>query len=131
MQKRWRGKNVDLDQLSDCVEDFFKSRISLPRKTGTSDERTISWLPRHAGARLKEPVTAKITGKPDDFTIDLKASELTRNSIRIGVLTKPFGGGYFLLKAVKLKEELERLENEFWIFIEEKIDQLADSAQHS
>jgi hypothetical protein len=47
------------------------------------------------------------------------------------MLTKPFGGGYLLLKAVKLKEELERLENEFWIFIEEKIDQLADSAQHS
>jgi hypothetical protein len=131
MPRRWRGKNVDLDQLSDCVEDFFKSRTPLPKKTGTADERTISWLPRHAGARLKEPVTAKITGDPDDFTIDLTASELTKNSIRIGVLTKPFGGGYFLLKAVKLKEELDRLENEFWIFIEGKIDQLAGSAQSS
>jgi hypothetical protein len=130
MQKRWRGKNVDLDRLSDCVEDFFRSRSLLPTKTGTA-ERTISWFPGHTGARLKEPVTVRITGAPCDFTIDLKASEITAGSIRIGMLTKPFGGGYLLLKAVKLKEELERLENEFWIFIEEKIDQLADSAQHS
>ena len=131
MQKRWRGKNVNLDQLSDCVEDFFRDRSLSPRRTETEDEHTVSWLPGHTGARLKEPVTAKITGKPDDFTIDLKASELTKNSIRIGVLTKPFGGGYLLLKALKLKEELERLENEFWIFVEEKIDQLAGFAQHS
>lgn len=122
---------MDLDQLSDSVEDFFKSRSLLPRRAETSGERTISWFPSYRGARLKEPVTAKITGNPDDFTIDLTASELTKNSIRIGMLTKPFGGGYFLLKAVELKEELERLENEFWIFIEEKTDQLAGSAQRS
>ncbi len=129
MQKRWRGKNVDLDQLGDCVEDFFRSRSPSPTKAVTASEYTILWLPRHAGAQLKEPVTAKITGKPDDFTIDLKASELTTSSIRIGMLTKPFGGGYFLLKTVKLREELERLENEFWIFVEEKIDHLTGSAK--
>lgn len=131
MQKRWRGKNVDLDQLSDSIEDFFKSRSLLPRKAETDEERTISWSPGYRGARLKQPVTARITGKPDDFTIDLKASELTKGLIRIGMLTKPFGGGYFLLKAVTLEEELERLENEFWIFMEEKIDHLSGSAQYS
>lgn len=131
MQKRWRGKNVDLDQLSNSVEDFFRSRSLLPRRAETAGERTISWFPGYRGARLKKPVTARIFGKPDDFTIDLKASELTADSIRAGVLTRAFGGGYFLLKAVKLKEDLERLENEFWIFIEERIDQLAGSAQHS
>jgi hypothetical protein len=130
MQRRWRGKNVDLDQLSDCVEDFFTGRSLLPTRTQTAEERTISWFPGHTGARLKEPVAVGITGKPADFTVDLKASELTAGSIRIGMLTKPFGGGHLLLKAVKLKEELERLENEFWIFVEEKIDQLAGSAQH-
>jgi hypothetical protein len=129
MRKRWIGKNVNLDELSGSIEDFFKSRSPLPRKTATADERTISWLPRLAGSRLREPVTAKITGNPDDFTIDLKASELTKDSIRMGVLTQPFGGGYFLLKAVKLKEELEQLEKDFWIFVEGKIDQLAGSAQ--
>lgn len=131
MQKRWRGKNVNLDQLSDSIEDFFKSRSLVPRKAETAGERTISWFPGYRGARLKEPVTVRITGKTDDFTIDLKASELTADSIRAGVLTRPFGGGYFLLNAVKLKEDLERLENEFWIFIEEKIDQLTGSGRQS
>jgi hypothetical protein len=130
MQKRWRGKNVDLDQLSVCVEDFFKSRNLLPRRTETAEQRTILWYPRYRGARLKKPVTARITGTPDDFTIDLKASELIKSSIRAGLLTKSFVGGQFLLEAVKLKEELENLENEFWISIEEKIDQLTGSAQH-
>jgi hypothetical protein len=131
MQKRWRGKNVDLDQLSDYVEDFFKSRNLLPRRAETPGEHTISWFLRYRGARLKEPITAKIIGKPDDFTVDLKASELTKGSIRAGLLTQSFGGGYMLLKAVKLKDELQRLESEFWIFVEEKIDYLTGSAKQS
>jgi len=128
MQRRWTGHNVNLDSLSDFVEDFFKSRSLSPRRTETAEERTILWFPGRMGVRMKEPVSVRIVGKPDDFIIDLEASELMNRSIHAGMLTKPFGGGYFLLRAVKLKEELERLEKEFWIFVEEKIAQLARSA---
>jgi hypothetical protein len=128
MQRRWTDQNVDLDSLSDSIEDFFKSKNYLPTKTGTTRERIISWLPGRTGMHIKKPICVRITGEPDDFTVDLEASELMSSSIRTGVLTKPFGGGYFLLKALKLKEWLERLENEFWIYVEERVAQLARSA---
>jgi hypothetical protein len=47
------------------------------------------------------------------------------------MLTKSLGGGYFLLKGLKLQEELEKLEREFWIYVEDKVAQLAGSAQRA
>ncbi len=128
MQRRWTGKNVDLELLSDSVEDFFKSRSFLTKRTVSPEERIILWQSKRA-AKAEKPLSAKIMGNPDDFTVELKASELTDRSIRLGMLTKPIGGGYFLLKSLKLREALEKLEKEFWIYMEEKIAQLAGSSQ--
>ncbi len=130
MQRRWTGKNVDLDLLSDCVEDFFKNRSLATRRTKSAGERTILWQPERT-ARMQEPMSVKVVGDSDDFTIELKASELTNRSVRLGMLTKPIGGGYFLLKSLKLREALEKLEKEFWIYIEDKVAQLAGSAQEA
>jgi hypothetical protein len=77
---------------------------------------------------LEEPISVRISGDPSDFTVDLKASELTARPIRTGLLTKSLGGGYFLLKTLKLQEELEKLEKEFWIYVEDKVAELTGSA---
>lgn len=128
MQRRWTEKNVDLDLLSDSLEDFFNSRSFVTKKTQKLGERIILWQSERA-AKADKPISARIIGNPDDFTVELKASELTDRSIRLGMLTKPIGGGYFLLKSLKLREALEKLEKEFWIYMEEKIAQLAGSSQ--
>jgi hypothetical protein len=73
----------------------------------------------------------RIAGHPDDFIVDLRASELVTRQVRIGILTKPIGGGHYLLRSLRLQEELEKLEKEFWIFVEDKVAQLAHSAQRS
>ena len=128
MQRRWTGKNVNLDLLSDSVEDFFKSRSFVTKRTESAEERVILWQSKRA-AKAEKPISAKIMGKPDDFTVELKASELADRSVRFGMLTKTIGGGYFLLKSLKLREALEKLEKEFWIHVEEKVAQLTGSAQ--
>jgi hypothetical protein len=53
------------------------------------------------------------------------ASEATRSSIRLGLLTSALGGGYFTLQGNRLRETLEKLENEFWVYIEDKVALLA------
>ena len=130
MQRRWTGKNVDLDLLSDCVEDFFKSRSFVTKRTESQGEHTILWQSERT-ARTQEAMSVKVVGYSDDFTIELKASELTNRSVRLGMLTKPIGGGYFLLKSLKLREALERIEKEFWIYMEDKVAELAGSAREA
>jgi len=127
MQRRWTGKSVDLDSLCECVDDFFTNRKFLTEKSESSGGRTLLLHSRHATRKLGESISLRITGNPDDFIVDLKASELAAHTVRAGLLTKSLGGGYFLLRGLKLQEELEKMEKEFWIFVEDKVAQLARS----
>ena len=128
MQRRWTGQNVDLNLLSNGIEDFLKSRGFMTKKSESTGERKILLRPERSRIKLEEPISVRIAGDPGDFVIDLRASELTTRPIRMGMLTKSLGGGYFLLKSLELREELEKLEKEFWIFVEDKVAQLARSA---
>ena len=129
MQRRWAGKSVDLNLLYHCLDDFFTDRKFLTEKSESSGERTILLHSRHAARKFGEPISLRITGNSDDFTVYLKASELAARTVRAGMLTKSLVGGYFLLKGLKLQEELEKLEREFWIYVEDKVAQLAGSAR--
>jgi len=129
MQRRWTGQNVDLNSLSDGVEDFFKSRQFVTKKSESAGERMILLQPKYSTVKLQEQISVRIAGDPDNFFIDLRASELTTRPVRMGMLTKSLGGGYYLLRSLKLREELEKLEKEFWIFVENKVAQLARSAK--
>lgn len=128
MQRRWTMQNVDLNSLSDGVEDFFKSRQFVTKKSESAGERKILLQPTYSTVKLDEPISVRITGDPNDFVVELRASELTNRSVRMGMLTKSLGGGFYLLRSLKLQEELEKLEKEFWIFVEDKVAQLARSA---
>ncbi len=130
MERRWTEKGVNLDLLSELVEDFFKNRGFVTKRIKSSRERTILWQSRRA-AKAEKLMRANIKGKPDDFTIELRASELMNSSVRAGLLTKSLGGGYFLLKSLKTREELEKLEKEFWIYAEDKVAELALSGQNA
>jgi len=129
MQKRWRGKNVNLNELSDRVEDFFKEKGFLTKRVESAEEHTILWAPQRVAKNVEQAMRTRVIGDSNDFVIELVASELTNRSIRLGMLTKPFGGGYFLLKSLRLREALEKIENEFWAYTEEKVASLAGSAE--
>jgi len=128
MQRRWTGKNVDLALLSECVEVFFKDRGYLTQKKESAGEYTILWAPPRFGI-TRDAMVVRVFGKPNDFVLEIVASERTRGSIRLGMLTKMFGGGYLVLKGLRAKEALEKLEREFWVYVEEKLAHLAGSAE--
>lgn len=126
MQKRWTGNNVDLDLLGDCIEDFFKGKGFVTKRTKSEGEQTILWVPWPA---TMKPMTAKIVGDSNNFVLELKTREFTRRDIQLGMLTKSIGGGYFLRKGLRLREALEKIEREFWVYIEDKVADLAGSAE--
>lgn len=128
MQRQWVGNNVDLALLSRYVEDFFRVKGFKTRKDESAGKCTILWAPPRVGS-MRGAMTVTIMGDSNDFVIELIASERTRRYIRLGSLTTLFGGGYFLLRGVRLREALEKLEKEFWVYVEEKVAHLAGSAE--
>ncbi len=128
MQSQWIGKNVDLKLLSECIEDFFKDKGFKTRKDKTAGKYTILWTSQRA-RKMRDAMAASVFGTPNDFVVEILASERTRGSIRLGMLTTAFGGGYLALRGLKAKEVLEKLEREFWIYIEEEVTHLTGSAE--
>jgi len=130
MQRRWTEKNVNLALLSECVEDFFKDRGFSTEKDELAGGYTIRWAPPRV-RNMRDAMTAKILGNPNDFVVEIVASERAWGSIRLGILTKMFGGGYLVLRSLRAKEALEKLEREFWAYVEEKAAHLAGSAEQT
>jgi len=79
---------------------------------------------------LQEVVVVTVSGKPDDFEVELE-SAASRDSLMLGSSTTAFGGGGFFLRELKSKEDFEKLEREFWVFVEELVTRLENSARHA
>jgi hypothetical protein len=128
MQSQWIGKNVDLKLLGECIEDFFKDKGFKTTKDESAGKYTILWTSKRV-RNMRDAMRAAVFGDSNDFVVEIIASERTRGSIRLGMLTKAFGGGYLALRGLKAKETLEKLEKEFWTYIEEKVTHLTGSAE--
>ena len=128
MQSQWIGKNVDLKLLGECIEDFFKAKGFKTTKDESAGKYTILWTSKRV-RNMRDTMRAAVFGDSNDFVVEIIASERTRGSITLGMLTKAFGGGYLALRGLKAKETLEKLEKEFWVYIEEKVAHLTGSAE--
>ncbi len=129
MQRQWTGKGVDLALLSEGVEDFLKDRGFLTEKEESAGEHKILWVSPNA-RDMRNAMTVRIFGNPNDFRVEIIASERTSGPIRLGLLTRLFGGGYLVVRGLRAKEALEKLEREFWVYVEERVAQLAGSAEN-
>jgi len=126
MQERLVGKNVDLKLLSELVENFFKDRSFKITKDRSASDYTISARPQK-GVGILGRVIVKIRGDSNDFAIEFSTSGHSRSALKLGFMTTMFGGGSLVLRGLKSQEAVERLEKEFWIFIEEALAHLIDS----
>ena len=127
LRSHWVGKNVDLALLSKRVEVFFRDKGFNTRINESTGEYRISVMSQYING-VREDVDVKISGNPDDFVIDLLVGERARSSIRFGFITGMFGGGSLLLRGLKSNEALEKLEEEFWMYVEESVGYLTNSA---
>lgn len=126
MQGQWVGKSVDLALLSERIENFFEDEGFKVTKDWPTSECTISAKPRH-GFGILGQVIVRILGDSNDFSIEFSPSEHSRSAVKLGFITTMFGGGSLVLRGLKSKEALEKLEKKFWIFIEETTAHLTNS----
>jgi len=125
MEKQWRNLNVSLRQLAKIIEDRYSGRNLKVKETLLADGYSI----RVILAELRAPgvMCIDIRGTPDDFRIETSATEREDDVIKLGLLTSIFGGGSVILRNLKGREELEKLEGEFWGTVEETINSLTSS----
>jgi hypothetical protein len=129
MKARWVDKNVDLEQLSRRLEQFFKDQ-----GFETTAERSTAGCAISGHLRVENRFRSflvNITGNPEDLTVEFLAEKEGKLSLLVGPLATMFGGGVFVLDRLKRREFYEKLESGFWLFTEELVDYLAKKTDSS
>lgn len=127
MQRSWTGKNVDLALLGERIEVFLKDKGFKIKKDWSASEYTFSARPQR-GVGILERVIVRILGDSNDFLIDFSTSGHSRSAVKLGFITTMFGGGSLILRGLKSQEALEKLEKDFWLYMEESVTRLINSA---
>jgi hypothetical protein len=125
MEKQWKNLNVNLGRLARTIEESYSRRNLKVKETVLRDGYSIRVI--LAKLRASGAMSIVIRGAPDDFIIETRATEREDKAIKVGLLTTIFGGGSLVLGNIKSREELEKLEREFWATIEETIRSLTSS----
>lgn len=128
MQRRWSGKNIDLERLSACIRDFFGERdfdVKMERFFG--GYKIIA--EGSSVFELDGCVNVAVEGCPDDFVVVLNFhGREGRRGFFVGPLTMAlFGGGWLLVRRCRLEENWVSLEREFWKYVENTLLRLSNS----
>jgi len=125
LQIRWTNKNVDLDNLSKHVEEFYKGKGFEALVERSKDAFKVVAVMR-IGDKLRSSYVS-INGNPNDFTVEFSGSQTGRFSQFLTPLITMFGGGVLILDRLRSQEFYEKLETEFWLFIEHEVDRAGQS----
>lgn len=125
MEKRWQNHGVNLQRLAQSVENYYSRRKIKVKETVLEDGYSIRVVP--TGLRTAGVMCITIRGTPDDFTIETRATEDEDRAVKVGLMTTIFGGGIMVLRNTKTREQMEKMEREFWSAIEETIGSLINS----
>lgn len=110
------GKNVDLKLLSEQVIGFFEKKYF---KTKSNTLKTGFAIYAVTENNDEPGVVVRIHGSSNDFMVEFSASE-PRGS-KLGLILSFLGGGGFLLRSLESQERLEKLEREFWAFLDDQL----------
>ena len=125
MDKQWKNLGVDLQRLARTIESYYSPRNLKTEMTPLED----GYLIRVIVAELRAPCAMSITvrGAPNDFTVETRATENQDRAVKVGLMTTILGGGSLVLRNIKAREQMEKMEREFWSTIEEMIRSITNS----
>jgi len=127
MEDRWKDKNINLSILSNRLVQFFEARDFVTFREDSEKKYHIAVAPKRFHDILEE-IDVYVSGEPDSFKVRFDSGARSRELVRYGILTTVFGGGRLTLKGLKSQEALEKLEREFWIYLDRVIWSLSSCA---
>jgi hypothetical protein len=111
---------VDFEELNRRVSKFLKDKgFEIVVENAGNNYKIMGFL--RVGDK-KRGVWINISGAPNDVLVDFLSNEEGKLSLLAGPLATMFGGGVFVLDRLKRQEFYEKLEAEFWLFLEEIIE---------
>jgi hypothetical protein len=116
----WQGLNVDLSKLTEHVESFFKSK-GLYAKRILCEGGFKIFVSQNGKSR---DICAEILGDSRNFQVNFVLDDRSGSASMLGSVFSVFFGGGLLLKTLKSKELFEKIEPEFWIYIDKVIEEL-------
>jgi len=126
MKDQFKDKKVNLSLLSNSIVQFFNEKDFATSLHESGEGCRIIAAPK-SFHKIAENIIAYVSGRPNDFSIKFVAGSHSRALVRYGTFLTFLGGGFLVSKGLKSQEEIEKLEKEFWVYIDKKIWQLADS----
>ncbi len=121
MKSRWKGKNVEIKLLADRINSFFLDKGFSKKKE--SFERDNARVLTYTFEGEGRPVVASVIihGSPNDFEIEFAVDRKAETVARLGILSTLFGSGFFLRGRLESFARVERLEGDFWDYVDEEI----------
>lgn len=126
MEDRWTNKNVDLSALSNAIVQFFVERGFITSVENSGGKYRIVAKPKPIFDILDD-INVYVSGRPNDFKVIFDARSRSSALVRFGTLTTILGGGRLALKGLKSIEALEKLEKQFWIYLDKEVWGFANS----
>jgi len=124
LKEKWINDNVDLSVLSRNIAEFFGERkFSISLKEDRNGFTVVA-SPRNIHG-IAENITVKISGSPNDFSVEFVAGSRSNSLVRIGSFLSLIGGGFLVSKGLDSLEKLEVLEKHFWIYVHRAVAELA------
>lgn len=126
LKDQWIGNNIDLNLLSQSVNQFFTENQFEPKLEQTHDRYRIK------ASNLEFKITVNIYGQPNDFTIEFIPNKKTRGfslAMMVGYITSFLGGGTLLLRDARYQEAMNKVEQTFWEQVDRQVAELKNSAK--
>jgi hypothetical protein len=124
LKEKWINDNVDLSVLSQNIAEFFQEMKFLVSLKEDRNGFTVVASPRNIHG-IAENITVKVSGSPNDFSVEFVAGSRSNSLVRIGSLLSLIGGGFLVIKGLDSLEKLEALEKNFWIYVHRAVAELA------
>lgn len=124
METRWIGKNVDLDLVVKEIRKFFEDR-SFQVFSKESAEEILVFARKGDNSNLS--LIVKVKGIPNNFSVEFKENKLDFPAYFFSLLSL-IGAGALVSKWMKKAETYQKIECEFWNFMDQKVSELAGSA---
>jgi len=123
MQYEWKNRQTNREILSQQIEKFFnKNNFTTETQKENTHFKILATPTKKTG--IKEKIEIEIQSTKDGFAVDLKTIEKAQTSVKLGLLSSFFLGGSLLLRSLRSKEELDKLQNKFWLHVQEYVSTL-------
>jgi hypothetical protein len=127
MEDEYTGKNVNLSSLADQIVQFFTQKRFVTTSEKSENELLVVAAPESSSG-IVESLKVHIAGEPARFKVRFDAGTRSNAFVRYGTLTSLLGGGIFALKGLRSLEALEKLEKEFWVYVDKAVWSLAEES---